>query len=113
MSCTDWMCCLLQANDFEAYQQILRETAGPGTAGERYEVISRFLSSTEEYLHKLASKVASVKLSQEASEAAAVAVSRARAQVLLPYNAPALDLAGWMHHGFPCLVRPCLGLCDT
>ncbi len=70
-----------QANDFEAYQQILRETAGPGTSGERYEVISRFLSTTEEYLHKLASKVAHVKLAQEASEAAALAVSRARAQV--------------------------------
>jgi hypothetical protein len=70
-----------QANDFEAYQQILRETAGPGTSGERYEVISRFLSTTEEYLHKLASKVKEVKLTQEASEAAAVAVSRARAQV--------------------------------
>lgn len=73
--------CVAQANDFEAYQQILRETAGPGTSGERYEVISRFLSTTEEYLHKLASKVAHVKLAQEASEAAALAVSRARAQV--------------------------------
>ncbi|BDA42833.1 ATP-dependent helicase BRM [Coccomyxa sp. Obi] len=72
----------LKANDFEAYQQILRETAGPGTSGERYEVISRFLSTTEEYLHKLASKVAHVKLAQEASEAAALAVSRARAQGL-------------------------------
>ena len=59
--------CPLQAHDFEAYQDLLRETA-PGTAVERYEVISKFLSSTEEYLHKLASKVASVKLTQEASE---------------------------------------------
>jgi hypothetical protein len=62
---------------------MLRESAGPGGAVERYEVISRFLSSTEEYLHKLAGKVASVKLAQEASEAAALAVSRARAQVRL------------------------------
>ncbi len=60
---------------------MLRESAGPGAAVERYEVISRFLASTEEYLHRLAGKVASVKLAQEASEAAAVAVSRARAQV--------------------------------
>ena len=60
---------------------MLRESAGPGAAVERYEIISRFLSSTEEYLHKLAGKVASVKLQQEASEAAALAISRARAQV--------------------------------
>ena len=70
-----------QAHDFEAYQELLRETAGPGSAVERYEVISKFLSDTEDYLHKLAAKVASVKLSQEASEAAAAAIAEARAQV--------------------------------
>jgi flagellar biosynthesis chaperone FliJ len=71
----------MQAHDFEAYQEMLRETAGPGTAEERYQVISNFLKTTEEYLHKLASKVATVKLTQEASEAAARAISQARAQV--------------------------------
>jgi hypothetical protein len=70
-----------QAHDWEAYQELLREQMGPETTTERYEVISRFLNDTEEYLHKLASKVASVRLSQEASEAAAIAVAEARARV--------------------------------
>ena len=70
-----------QAHDFEAYQELLREQSGPETAGARYEVISRFLTETEEYLHRLASKVASVKMSQEASEAAAAAIAEARSQV--------------------------------
>ena len=60
---------------------MLRETAPPGSSAERFEVISKFLSTTEEYLNRLSSKVASVKMTQEASEAAALAVSKARAQV--------------------------------
>ncbi len=72
---------LWQAHDFEAYQEMLRETAPPGSSAERFEVISKFLSTTEEYLNRLSSKVASVKMTQEASEAAALAVSKARAQV--------------------------------
>lgn len=72
---------LRQAHDFEAYQEMLRETAPPGSSAERFEVISKFLSTTEEYLNRLSSKVASVKMTQEASEAAALAVSKARAQV--------------------------------
>ncbi len=70
-----------QANDWEAYQELLRQQMGPETTTERYEVITRFLTETEDYLHKLASKVASVRLSQQASEAAAAAVADARAQV--------------------------------
>ena len=71
----------LQAHDFEAYQELLREQGGTDTSSERYEVISRFLNDTEEYLHRLAGKVASVKLAQEASEAAALAIAESRAQV--------------------------------
>ncbi|CAK0787464.1 hypothetical protein CVIRNUC_010684 [Coccomyxa viridis] len=70
----------LKAHDFEAYQEMLRETAPPGSSTERFEVISKFLTTTEEYLNKLSTKVASVKMTQEASEAAALAVSKARAQ---------------------------------
>ena len=73
----------VQAHDFEAYQEMLRETAPQGTSSERFEVISKFLTTTEEYLNKLSSKVASVKMTQEASEAAALAVTKGRAQVHL------------------------------
>lgn len=45
----------------------------------RYQAVSKFLEDTESYIHNLAGKVASVKLGQEASEAAAVAVLEARA----------------------------------
>ena len=76
----------LKANDFEAYQELLlqqqQSSTGPKDAGDRYEEISRFLTGTEEYLNRLAAKVASVKISQEASEAAAKAISEARAQGL-------------------------------
>lgn len=54
---------------------------GAETQGERYEVITKFLNETEEYLHKLASKVSSVKLQQEASEAFNKATAEARAMV--------------------------------
>ena len=44
---------VLQAHDFEAYQELLRTQTGEGLApGERYEAISVFLSETEEYLHR-------------------------------------------------------------
>ena len=75
----------MQAHDFEAYQEMLRETAPQGTSSERFEVISKFLTTTEEYLNKLSSKVASVKMTQEASEAASLAVTQARAQVRPPF----------------------------
>ena len=73
--------CWLQAHDWQAYQELLAKQKGPEGASERYEVINRFLDDTEDYLHKLAGKVANVKLSQEASEAAAQAMAEARAQV--------------------------------
>ncbi len=72
---------ILQAHDWQAYQELLAKQKGPEGASEKYEVINRFLDDTEDYLHKLAGKVASVKLSQEASEAAAQAMAEARAQV--------------------------------
>ena len=71
----------LQAHDWQAYQELLAKQKGPEGASEKYEVINRFLDDTEDYLHKLAGKVASVKLSQESSEAAAQAMAEARAQV--------------------------------
>lgn len=83
-----------QAHDFEAYQELLQRETGGTAPGERYEAISKFLSETEEYLHKLTARVASVKLAQEASEAAAAAISAARLQVGLPPAAGA-----WIHHG--------------
>jgi len=73
----------LKANDFEAYQELLQQkqsAVGPSTNGDPYEEISRFLSDTEEYLNRLAAKVTTVKISQEASEAAAKAICEARAQ---------------------------------
>lgn len=71
----------LQANDFEAYQELLREQGAKETQGERYEVITKFLNDTEDYLHKLAGKVSNVKLQQEASEAFTKATVEARAMV--------------------------------
>jgi SNF2 family DNA or RNA helicase len=70
----------LKAHDFEAYKEMLRKQAGGSlTAGERFEAIEKFLADTEEYLHKLAGKIASVKLSAEMSTAAANAIAAARA----------------------------------
>ena len=71
----------MQANDFEAYQELLREQGAKETQGERYEVITKFLNDTEAYLHKLAGKVSNVKLQQEASEAFTKATAEARAMV--------------------------------
>ena len=41
----------MQANDFGAYQELLRVQGGAETQGERYEVITKFLNETEDYLH--------------------------------------------------------------
>lgn len=72
---------------------MLREQSGPENAGERYNAISSFLSATEDYLHRLAGKVASVRLAQEASEAAASAMSDARSQVELDVSLTPLTCA--------------------
>ena len=69
----------LEAKDYEAYEEILlRQAGGISGAGEKYEAISKFLADTEAYLHKLAGKIASVKLSAEASRAASRAIEEAR-----------------------------------
>ena len=71
----------LKAHDFEAYQEMLkRQTGGIPAAGEKYEAISKFLADTEAYLHKLAGKIASVKISAEASKAATRAIEEARSK---------------------------------
>lgn len=73
----------LKAHDFEAYQEMLkRQTGSTPAAGERYEAISKFLADTEAYLHRLATKIASVKISAEASSAVSRAVADARARGL-------------------------------
>ncbi|XAR54049.1 DNA helicase [Bertholletia excelsa] len=74
----------LKNNDVERYRQMLLEqqTSIPGDAAERYAVLSSFLTQTEEYLHKLGSKVTAAKNQQEAHEAADVAAAAARAQGL-------------------------------
>ena len=73
----------LKNNDVERYRQILLEqqTSVPGEAAERYEVLSSFLSQTEDYLHKLGSKITAAKNQQEMAEAANAASLAARAQV--------------------------------
>ncbi|PPS18355.1 hypothetical protein GOBAR_AA02215 [Gossypium barbadense] len=45
----------LKNNDVERYREMLieQQTNIPGDAAERYEVLSSFLTQTEEYLHKL------------------------------------------------------------
>ena len=49
----------LKMNDFEAYQEMLKQQQGQAAAAalDSYAQISKFLSDTEEYLHKLAAKV--------------------------------------------------------
>ena len=45
----------MQAHDFEAYQELLKQQTGESLgSGERYEAISVFLSETEDYLNKCA-----------------------------------------------------------
>lgn len=72
----------LKNNDVERYREMLLEqqTNVPGEAAERYAVLSSFLSQTEEYLHKLGSKITATKNQQEVEEAANAAATAARAQ---------------------------------
>ncbi|CAL2241805.1 unnamed protein product [Prunus armeniaca] len=74
----------LKNNDVERYREILLEqqTSIPGDAAERYAVLSSFLSQTEEYLHKLGSKITAAKNQQEVEEAANAAAASARVQGL-------------------------------
>jgi SWI/SNF-related matrix-associated actin-dependent regulator of chromatin subfamily A protein 2/4 len=75
----------LKNNDVERYRQILLEqqTSVPGDAAQRYNVLSSFLSQTEEYLYKLGGKITATKSQQQVEEAANAAAAAARAQVLL------------------------------
>ncbi len=75
----------LKNNDVDAYREILRQqqTQLPGDAGERFEVLSAFLTQTEEYLHKLGGKISAVKNQQEREEAALAAAAAARARVCI------------------------------
>jgi SWI/SNF-related matrix-associated actin-dependent regulator of chromatin subfamily A protein 2/4 len=75
----------LKNNDVERYRQILLEqqTSVPGDAAQRYNVLSSFLSQTEEYLYKLGGKITAAKNHQQVEEAANAAAAAARAQVLL------------------------------
>jgi SWI/SNF-related matrix-associated actin-dependent regulator of chromatin subfamily A protein 2/4 len=73
----------LKNNDVDRYREMLLEqqTSIPGDAAERYAVLSSFLSQTEEYLHKLGSKITAAKNQQEVEEAAKAAADAARLQV--------------------------------
>ncbi|KAL3649566.1 hypothetical protein CASFOL_005969 [Castilleja foliolosa] len=73
----------LKNNDVERYREMLLEqqTNEPGEAAERYAVLSSFLSQTEDYLHKLGSKITATKNQQEVEEAANAAAAAARAQL--------------------------------
>ncbi|VFQ76408.1 unnamed protein product [Cuscuta campestris] len=74
----------LKNNDVDRYREMLLEQQSciPGDAGERYAVLSSFLSQTEEYLHKLGSKITAAKNQQEIEEAASAASAVAKAQGL-------------------------------
>ncbi|XP_022974568.1 ATP-dependent helicase BRM [Cucurbita maxima] len=74
----------LKNNDVERYREMLLEqqTSMPGDAAERYSVLSSFLTQTEEYLHKLGSKITAAKSQQEVAEAANIAAAAARLQGL-------------------------------
>jgi hypothetical protein len=73
----------LKNNDVERYRQILLEqqTSVPGDAAQRYNVLSSFLTQTEEYLYKLGGKISATKNQQQVEEAANAAAAVARAQV--------------------------------
>jgi SWI/SNF-related matrix-associated actin-dependent regulator of chromatin subfamily A protein 2/4 len=73
----------LKNNDVERYRQILLEqqTSVPGDAAQRYNVLSSFLTQTEEYLYKLGGKITAAKSQQQVEEAANAAAAAARAQV--------------------------------
>ncbi|AQK67811.1 ATP-dependent helicase BRM-like [Zea mays] len=74
----------LKNNDVERYRQILLEqqTSVPGDAAQRYNVLSSFLTQTEEYLYKLGGKITATKSQQQVEEAANAAAAAARAQGL-------------------------------
>ncbi|XP_017603558.2 ATP-dependent helicase BRM-like [Gossypium arboreum] len=74
----------LKNNDVERYREMLieQQTNIPGDSAERYEVLSSFLTQTEEYLHKLGSKITAAKSQQEVEEAANAAAVAARLQGL-------------------------------
>eukprot|EP00891_Asterochloris_glomerata_P009938 jgi/Astpho2/9938/e_gw1.00152.85.1_t len=83
----------LKAHDFEAYQEMLAEKQGAD--GGRYEAISKFLTETEEYLNRLAGKVAHVRAGQQAAEAQAKAIAEAIAQGLTDDEAQALGASAF------------------
>ena len=69
----------LKKYGMEAYKEMLAaQTAGLNSTGEKYDAICKFLADTEEYMHRLAGRIASVKLTAEVSKAAARAVEDAR-----------------------------------
>ncbi|TYH38759.1 hypothetical protein ES332_D12G132100v1 [Gossypium tomentosum] len=74
----------LKNNDVERYREMLieQQTNIPGDAAERYEVLSSFLTQTEEYLQKLGSKITAAKNQQEVADAANAAAVAARLQGL-------------------------------
>ncbi|CAN6845184.1 hypothetical protein Bca4012_034640 [Brassica carinata] len=74
----------LKNNDVERYREMLLEqqTNIPGDAAERYNVLSSFLTQTEDYLHKLGGKITATKNQQEVEEAANAAAIAARLQGL-------------------------------
>ncbi|KAL4363356.1 hypothetical protein GQ457_04G031340 [Hibiscus cannabinus] len=74
----------LKNNDVQRYREMLieQQTSMTGAAAERYEVLSSFLTQTEEYLHKLGGKITAAKNQQEVEEAANAAAVAARLQGL-------------------------------
>ncbi|MBA0802313.1 hypothetical protein Gohar_012620, partial [Gossypium harknessii] len=73
----------LKNNDVERYREMLieQQTNIPGDAAERYEVLSSFLTQTEEYLHKLGSKITAAKNQQEVEDAANAAAGLSEEEV--------------------------------
>jgi SWI/SNF-related matrix-associated actin-dependent regulator of chromatin subfamily A protein 2/4 len=80
----------LQANDWGRYQELLRgkRAGGAADADERYAALDKFLNETDDYLVKLTTKIARVRLEQEAAEARTAAEAAARAR-----GADAADVA--------------------
>jgi len=61
----------IKSKDLEAYRELIKQQTPDGQSAEqRFSVLSQFLTTTEEYLRKLGSKVAAVKAEQEKAEAA-------------------------------------------
>ncbi|KAK6135622.1 hypothetical protein DH2020_030633 [Rehmannia glutinosa] len=77
----------LKNNDVERYREMLLEqqTNIPGEAAERYAVLSSFLTQTEDYLHKLGSKITATKNQQEglSEEEVRAAAACAREEVMI------------------------------